>query len=103
MSRWNDTVTLVSLPYRRQRPDGSWETGEPVETEVYCNRFTVSATERSEPVDTGLMDVAEVQVRSDDYLDEPRAVYHGREYQVVSVTCTGEFTRIRLERLISNA
>lgn len=101
MSRWNDTVTLVSLPGSYQDSMGAWHDGEPVKSEVYCNQFSAGLSDSSNP-DTGLVDVAEVQVRNEDYDDQPKAVYHGLEYQVSSVTRSGTFCRVRLERRLAN-
>ena len=102
MSRWNDTITLLSLPHSHQDETGSWVKGEPVPTEVFCNQFYTGMSDRQNPVDAGLMDVADVQVRTEDYDDQPNAVFHGRDYTVMRVTRSGEFTRLLLERMLSD-
>lgn len=102
MSRWNDTITLVSLPESYQDSMGAWHEGEPEEREVFCNQFSAGLSDTSTP-DRGLTDVAEVQLRNEDYDDQTKAVYHGSEYAVTSVTRSATFCRIRLERGIANA
>lgn len=101
--RWSDTVTLVSLPGEYQDSTGAWHEGEPEEAEAYCNQYSVGMSDAYEPVDAGLLDVAELQLRNDDYRDQVKAVYRGREYRVTSVSRSGEFCRIRLERTIADA
>lgn len=102
MSRWNDTITLVSLPESYQDSMGAWHEGEPVKEEVFCNQFSAGLTDTTTP-DRGLTDVAEVQLRNEDYGDQAKAVYHGVEYSVASVTRSATFCRIRLERGIGDA
>lgn len=101
MSRWNDTVTLVSLPDAYQDSMGAWHEGEPEETEVFCNQYSAGLSDTTDP-DRGLTDVAEVQLRNEDYADQTKAVYHGREYSVASVTRSATFCRIRLERGVAD-
>lgn len=103
MSRWNDTITLISLPESHQDSTGAWVKGDPVETEVFCNQFYAGLSDRQNPVDAGLMDVADIQLRSGDYSGQTHAVYRGREYTVMKVTESNEFTRLQLERVISDA
>lgn len=102
MTRWNDTIVLVSLPESHQDATGAWVPGEPVKTEVFCNQFYSGLSDRQNPVDAGLMDVADVQVRTEDYDDQPKAVYRGREYTVTRVTRSNEYTRLQLERMLSD-
>lgn len=99
--RWNETVTFLGNAERYQDAAGVWHGGEPDRSEVFCNRYNRGFDESTDP-DVGLREVAEVQVRKEDYSDQPRAELGGREYDVAGVSGSGEFLRVLLERRISN-
>jgi len=100
--RWNSDAYLIGSPEPVQRPDGSWDQGEPERTHVFCNRFSRGFDTTSDP-DVGLMDRGEIQVRSIEYRDQQRVEVDGTEYFVTDVTDSGEFTRLRIERKIGSS
>lgn len=100
--RFNDTVTLVSELPARQDASGAWQPGERVEEQRFCNAYTVGASAWESPLDAGMRVEAEVQLRTLDYGGQPRAVYHGTEYDVARVTASGDLTRLQLGRRIGN-
>lgn len=102
MSRWNDTIVLLSHPMREQDAEGNWVQGEPVRRLCFCNPFTIGSATWASVVDAGLRADAEVQLRSVDYGGEDEAVYRGREYDVTRVVDSGEFCRLTLGRRLSN-
>lgn len=99
--RWNSCATLLGNPEKVQNPDGTWTDGEETRTEVFCNRYRAGLDESSNP-DTGLMEIAEIQIRACDYSDQPKVELGGKEYQVTYVNDSGEFARLTLRRMISN-
>ena len=101
--RWNTVATLVGNPNRVQSPDGSWSEGEPERTQVFCNRRSAGSQDTSTP-DVGLMERAEIDVRSVDYTGQPRVELDGKLFDVkdVYVVASGEFARITLDRGIAN-
>lgn len=101
--RYAEACTLVALPSRYQASDGSWQDGDTVETEVFCNSYTVSLEEWSvSNRDLGLRADAELQLRTVDYDGQPTVIYNGAEYTVERVTVSGEFTRLQLGKLVPN-
>lgn len=104
MARWNKTCVLLGNGNKYQDDSGRWHEGEQVESKVYCNQYTRGFDEKSDP-DVGLRDIGELQIRSVDYRDQLRLRFNGKEYDITAVTETGhgEFMRLQIERVISNA
>lgn len=102
MSRWNDTITLYAKAPEQSESDGMWAPSDDEGTEVFCNTYTAGIREKSGEPYAGLRDYAEVQVRSEDYDDQTMALYKGHEYEITTVTQSGSFYRLYLEREVSN-
>lgn len=100
--RFNDVITLVSELPARQDASGAWQPGERVEEERFCNAYTVGASAWSSPLDAGMRVEAEVQVRTLDYSGQPKASYHGTEYDVARVITSGDLTRLQLGRHVGS-
>lgn len=97
--RWGETITLIADSEPVQNADGSWTAGERVETEVFCNPYTVGLESwLVSNRDLGLHADAEVQVRTAEYGGQGTAWYHGGEYTVERATVSGEFTNLQLGR-----
>ena len=96
MTRWNETCELVRREYYSD-DEGVRRWRESRRT-VFCNSYTLStqswATARMANYDAE----EEVQLRSADYRGEVDVVYRGRAYSVFQAMCTGDFTRLLLQR-----
>lgn len=99
--RWNSVAVLVANTNRYQDETGAYHEGEPVRTQVFCNRYNRGFTDTLAP-DMGLTEVAEIQVRAGEYSGEPRVELDGNVYEVEEVTSSGDFARIRLRRVIGS-
>lgn len=102
MSRWTETVTLLSEPDAYQDSGGAWHAGRPVKTEVFCNVYTMSLSSRSAAVDMGLEAAAQVQVHAADYGGQQKCIWKGTKMEVVSVSDSGDFAVLTLGRRIGN-
>ncbi len=102
MTRWNDTIELLSMPALHQDASGRWVGGEKKARKAFCNPYTVGAEAWSTAVDMGLRADYEVQLRSCEYKGETEARYRGDECDVEKVTQSGDFTRLQLGRKASN-
>ncbi len=102
MTRWNDTIELLSMPALHQDASGRWVGGEKEARKAFCNPYTVGAESWATAVDMGLRADYEVQLRSCEYGGETEARYRGVECDVEKVTQSGDFTRLQLGRKASN-
>ena len=102
MSRWNDTIVLLSAPESYQDEAGAWHEGTRTETEVFCNPRTLGLTQAASVVDLGLRVSAQVQVRACDYADQDQARYHGQEVEVTYVSGGGEYRYLTLARKVGD-
>lgn len=102
MSRWTDTVTLISTPEPYQDAGGAWHAGAEERTEVFCDVYTMSLSSRSAAVDMGLDAAAQVKVHAADYDGQQRCIWKGSEMEVVSVSDSGDFAVLTLGRRIGN-
>ena len=112
MSRYNDTITLLSPSERYQDAGGSWHEGERKETTVFCNRFSLGLSATSAALDMGLRATAQVQVRAVDYDGQDQCYYPartsadedmtGRELDVTHATQGGDFVVLTLGRKLGN-
>ena len=113
--RWNDTVTLVSLPKKYQDSAGAWHEGEGTERTIFCNRRLwgsmfmanlrsneVRMLNNNLKVDTGFMPEAQIEVRAVDYGGENKCVYHGEEYEILYATNAGENMILGIAHRIGN-
>lgn len=114
MSRWNDTITLLSYGEPWVDAEGGEHEGERMSREVFCNPGIIGtmaiAQLRSSEVrvnngsgpDVGMRAAVMVYVRTIDYADEDQVIYHGKEMQVISATSEGENTKLLMRRRIGN-
>lgn len=102
MSRWNDTITLLSPANPYQDESGAWHEGERTATEVFCNPRTMGLTQAASVVDAGLRVAAQVQIRACDYNDQDQVQYHGQELEVTYVSGGGEYRYLTLARKVGN-
>lgn len=115
MSRWNETITLLSAPNAHQDEEGSWHEGERVGREVFCNpgvmgtmvmaqlRSSEVRTDNAKAaVNTGLRPAALVYVKAIDYEGEDQVIYRGEEMDVTSATSEGENMKLFIQRKIGN-
>lgn len=115
MSRWNETITLLTPVAPYQDSAGVWHEGGRESREVFCNPMTIGSmtmahmrsadirtTGGESSLDVGLRTEAMVQVRSLDYLGEDRVIYHEEEMELVAKTTSGENTTLMLARRLGN-
>ena len=102
MSRWNDSIVLLSSPASYQDEAGAWHEGARVPTEVFCNPRTLGLTQAASVVDLGLRVSAQVQVRACDYDGQDQARYHGQELEVTYVSGGGEYRYLTLARKVGD-
>ncbi len=115
MSRWNETITLLSDRGMWQDDEGAWHEGGQVGREVFCNVGTIGimtmAQLRSSEVritggedvpGTGLSEMHVVYIRQVDYEGESQVVFRGREMQVIAATSEGENYKVILRRRFGN-
>lgn len=102
MSLYNDTVTLVGSGESYQDDMGAWHYGEPVQSEVFCNRFSLSLAQNAAALDMGLRDTIQLQVRTIDYAGQDKAIYDGTEYEVSYVSVHGDKTTITIGHKIGD-
>lgn len=102
MSRWSESVRLLSSPKRYQDEEGIWHDGKQEPREVPCNRITVGGSAWANAKAAGLRADARVQLRSCDYQGEAEAVFGGVEMDVEGVSDSGEFAILTLGRKASN-
>lgn len=112
MSRYNDTITLLSSAEPYQDAGGSWHEGERTENTVFCNRYSLSLSASSTALDMGLRATAQVQVRAVDYNGEDQCYYpartsededmSGKELDVTYSTQGGDFVTLTLGRKLGN-
>ena len=102
MSRWTETITLISAPDAYQDAGGAWHQGKPKKTEIFCNAYSMSLTSRSAAVDMGLDAAAQVQVHAADYEGQQKCIWKGSDMEVVSVSGSGDFAVLTLGRRIGN-
>lgn len=99
--RFNCTATLVKVLVERDKYGASYETSE--EREVFCNRFTLSASNVIASQSVGLQARAIIQLRSIDYEGEQRVIFDGETYEVSNVSDSGEFVKLTLAKELKNA
>jgi hypothetical protein len=115
MSRWNETITLLSAPEAYQDDEGGWHEGERTEREVFCNPGIIGtmtmAQLRSSEVrisgndnvpEVGLREMAMVYVRQIDYDNEDQCIYHGKEMDVIAATTERENWKLIIRRRVGN-
>jgi hypothetical protein len=102
VSRWNDSIILLSSPASYQDEAGAWHEGTRVATEVFCNPRTLGLTQAASVVDLGLRVSAQVQVRACDYDGQDQARYHGQELEVTYVSGGGEYRYLTLARKVGD-
>lgn len=102
MSRWNDTITLLSPANAYQDAAGAWHEGKRPPTEVFCNPRTMGLTQAASVIDMGLRVSAQVQVRACDYDGQDQALYHGQELEVTYVSGGGEYRYLTLARKVGD-
>lgn len=115
MSRWNETITLLSCPNAYQDEEGGYHEGERVGREVFCNPGIIGtmtmAQLRSSEVrinsndkapEVGLRDMAMVYVRDIDYEGEDQCIYHGKEMDIIAGTSEREYWKLIVRRRIGN-
>lgn len=116
MSRWSETVTLLSPVNRYQDESGSWHEGERVKREVFCNEMTMSlvamaqlrsadvrASSSTTPLDMGLRNEHMIQVRSIDYGNEDQVLFHGEEYEVLYLAGSGEYRTLTIGQRLGDS
>ena len=72
------------------------------ESEVFCNRYTVSLENRMRGDAEGFQGVLELQVRSCDYGGQEEVEFDGVVYTVRDTYDEGEFTRISMARRLGD-
>ena len=115
MIRWNAVITLVTTPEAYQDDEGTWHEGEQVERTVFCNPMTIGsmtmAQLRSSEVritngttvpETGLRQMAMVQVKTIDYEFEQQCIYKGIEMDIISAIDNGENTNLLIKQRLGN-
>ena len=112
MSRFNDTITLLSPAAPYQDAEGSWHEGERTENTVFCNRYSLSLSASSAALDMGLRATAQVQLRAVDYDGQDQCYYPartsadevmtGRELDVTYSTHGGDYVTLTLGRKLGN-
>ena len=115
MSRWNDTITLLSAPNSYQDEEGGQHEGERVAREVFCNPGTfgvmtmaqlrsseVRITSGDSVPEVGLREMHLVYVREIDYEDEDQVIFHGKEMDVIGATSEGENRKLIIRRRLGN-
>lgn len=115
MSRWGETITLLSAPEAYQDSMGAWHEGERREREVFCNpgmigTMTMAQLRSSEVRITGGDDVPEtgmremhlVYIREVDYEGEEQVIYRGKEMDLIAATSEGPNLKCILRRKLGN-
>lgn len=102
MTRWNDTITLLSVPSPYQDAGGAWHDGKREPKELFCNRLTMSLSQTASALDLGMRDVLQVQVRTVDYDGEDQAQYDGKTLEVTYAARRGDTTTLTLGRKIGD-
>ncbi len=115
MSRWNETITLVSYPDATQDEMLAWHKSEPVKREVFCDPYImgsmVQAQLRSSEIRINSGDtvpdltphqMAMVLIRKVDYEGEKHAIYNDAEMEIISYTSIGENYKLILGEKLGN-
>ena len=84
MSRWNDTIVLLSAPESYQDEAGAWHEGTRTETEVFCNPWYTGLDTWATAAQLGPKIAARVEVKTLEFEERPytQAVYHGTELDI---------------------
>lgn len=98
--RFNAECTLVELTQTQDQEGNA--AYERVETEAFCNEYSVSATSYMAAKTAGLHADAEIELRSIDYSGQQIVVVDEIEYNIERVENTGDFTRLVLARRATN-
>lgn len=115
MSRWNETITLLSAPEAYQDSMGAWHEGERVGRTVFCNvgiigLMTMAQLRSSEVRITsgetvpegGLREMHVIWIRQLDYQGEDQVVFRGEEMEVIATTSEGENLKMIIRRRYGN-
>jgi hypothetical protein len=102
VSRWNDSIILLSSPHSYQDEAGAWHEGLRAGNEVFCNPRTMGLTQAASVVDLGLRVSAQVQVRACDYDGQDQVYYHGQELEVTYGSGGGEYRYLTLARKVGD-
>lgn len=115
MSRWNETITLLSSPNKYQDEEGAWHEGEQVGREVFCNpgmiglmtmaqlrSSEVRITGTDEAPEVGLRGMHMVYIRDIDYGGEAQVIYRGKEMDLIGWTSEGPNCKCILRERIGN-
>lgn len=115
MSRWNETIVLLSAPNAYQDSAGAWHEGERVGREVFCDAgilgtmalsqlrsSEVRITSGDKVPEVGLRSMHVVYVKQLDYEGEDRCVYRGEEMDVIAATTERENYKLIIRKRFGN-
>lgn len=116
MSRWNETLFLLSPIDKYQDASGAWHEGERIEREVFCNEMTMSlvamaqlrsadvrAQSSTQTLDMGLRNEHMVQIKAIDYQGEDQCIFHGEEFEILYLSGSGENRTLTIGQRLGNA
>lgn len=115
MSRWNETVDLISTADAYQDESGTWHSGEKTYKTVFCNPGTLGimtmSQMRSSEVritngeavpEAGLRNMSVIYIRAVDYDGQQSLVFRGKEMDVYAVTTEGENYKCIIRERLGN-
>lgn len=101
--RYNATAILRDVATNMTVDDeGSEIEGEPIDTEVFCNKRSIGIETWATVAELGPKPEAQISVRSCDYDNQTLVLLDGREYDVSYTTTRGDYTIITLATHIPN-
>ena len=100
MSRFADIATLRKLSHSVNENGTVVSTHE--DTEVFCNRYSVSLENRIAGASEGLRGVVEIKMRTCDYDGQEEVLFDGIVYTVRDAYNEGDYTRIYMVRRVGN-
>ena len=98
--RFNAECILIEL--EQTQDDEGNASYERIETEAYCNEYSVSTSSFMAAKSAGLHADAEIELRSIDYDGQPIVELEGVEYNVERTENTGDLIRLTLARRLTN-
>lgn len=96
MTRWNETCVLTKREYYSD--DEGVRKWKDARRKIFCNSYTLSTQSWASAKMANYEAEEEIQIRTCDYNGELDVVYHDKNYSVFQVQCTGDFTRLLLQR-----
>lgn len=101
--RWNGEITLRDILAEAYIDDeGNEHEGEPVDTTVMCNNWSVGRDTWATAAELGFKPTGMVQIRTVDYNGQMQCIYRGEEMDISMVTEQGENTMLTLSKHARN-